>query len=43
MAETVVDTWDWLQREGLPAPVGSRAGTGMDAAAEKRLWEAAGG
>ena len=42
IAETVADTWAWLQREGTPDPATTRAGTGMDAAAEQRLWEAAG-
>jgi 2'-hydroxyisoflavone reductase len=40
MSETVADTWAWLQREGLPAPASNRAGSGMDAAAEARLWAA---
>ena len=42
MTETVADTWAWLEREGMP-PGSTRAGTGMDAAAEARLWEASGG
>jgi 2'-hydroxyisoflavone reductase len=42
VAETVADTWAWLQREGMPDPATMRAGTGMDAAAEQRLWAAAG-
>jgi nucleoside-diphosphate-sugar epimerase len=38
VAETVADTWAWLQAEGLPAPVHpERAAIGMDAAAEARL------
>jgi nucleoside-diphosphate-sugar epimerase len=37
MPETVVDTWAWLQREGMPEPATGRAGTGMDADAEARL------
>ncbi len=41
--ETVADTWAWLQREGLPAQPADRPATGMDAAAEQRLWDAAGG
>lgn len=41
VAETVADTWAWLQREGMP-PGSTRAGTGMDAAAEARLWAASG-
>ena len=40
-AETVADTWAWLQREGVPDPATRRAGTGMDADAEARLWAAA--
>jgi len=40
MSETVADTWDWLQRAGTPAPIGDRAGSGMDADAEARLWAA---
>jgi hypothetical protein len=40
--ETVADTWAWLEREGAPEPATARAGTGMDAAAEQRLWDAAG-
>ncbi len=43
IAETVADTWEWLQREGTPDPATTRAGTGMDAAAEQRLWDAARG
>ncbi|MEO5852355.1 MAG: NAD-dependent epimerase/dehydratase family protein [Nocardioides sp.] len=39
MAETVADTWSWLEREG-PSPGTARDGTGMDAAAEARLWVA---
>ena len=38
---TVSDTWSWLQREGSPQPITGRAGTGMDAAGEERLWAAA--
>ncbi len=41
-SETVVDTWAWLEREGTPDPATTRAGTGMDDAAEQRLWDAAG-
>jgi nucleoside-diphosphate-sugar epimerase len=37
MPDTVADTWSWLQSEGTPTPANSRAGTGMDAAAEARL------
>ena len=40
--ETVADTWAWLGLEGVPDPATSRAGTGMDAEAEARLWAAAG-
>ena len=40
VAETVADTWAWLEREGMP-PGSTRAGTGMDTAAEARLWEVA--
>ena len=40
--ETVADTWAWLGREGAPDPATTRASTGMDAAAEQRLWSAAG-
>ena len=40
MPETVADTWAWLQAEGYP--VGSaRAGTGLDAEGEARLWAVA--
>jgi hypothetical protein len=42
VSETVGDTWAWLQREGLPPQPGDRPATGMDAAAEQRLWEALG-
>lgn len=41
-AETVADTWAWIQREGVPDPATTRGGTGMDADAEARLWAAAG-
>lgn len=37
MPETVADTWEWLQREGLPERPNNRAGRPMDAAAEARL------
>lgn len=41
VAETVADTWAWLQDEGLPAPAHpERAAIGMDAAAEARLLQA---
>lgn len=42
ISDTIEDTWAWLEREGAPDPATSRAGTGMDAAAEQRLWAAAG-
>ena len=39
-AETVADTWAWLQAEGLPAPAHPERGAiGMDAAAEARLLQ----
>ena len=38
------DTWAWLQAEGLPAPAHpERGAVGMDAAAEARLFQNAGG
>jgi 2'-hydroxyisoflavone reductase len=38
MEETVDDTWAWLQREGLPAPVTDRAGdVGLTPEQEQRL------
>ncbi|QZY30621.1 NAD-dependent epimerase/dehydratase family protein [Nocardioides coralli] len=40
--ETVAATWAWMQREGLPPQPGDRPRTGMDVAAERRLWKAAG-
>lgn len=40
MAETVADTWAWLEREGLPERPSGRGGAPMDAAAEARLWAA---
>jgi len=40
MAETVADTWTWLQDEGLPQQRGNRPTSGFDAAAEARLWAA---
>lgn len=44
VAETVADTWSWLQAEGLPAPAHpERAAIGMDAAAEARLLQHIGG
>ncbi len=39
--DTVADTWEWLQREGTPPQPVDRPATGMDAAAEQRLWDAA--
>jgi 2'-hydroxyisoflavone reductase len=40
VAETVADTWAWLQAEGLPAPAHPERGAiGMDAAAEARLLD----
>ncbi len=41
MAETVADTWAWLEDEGLPEP--GRSGTGWDAEAEARMLAAASG
>ena len=40
MPDTLRDTWAWLQAEGYP-PGSSRAGTGLDAEGEARLWAAA--
>ena len=37
MAETVADTWAWLQREGAPERPSGRGGGPMDADAEARL------
>ncbi|MEW1952254.1 NAD-dependent epimerase/dehydratase family protein [Terrabacter sp. NPDC080008] len=37
MAQTVADTWAWLQREGLPERPNDRPGRPMDANAEARL------
>ncbi len=42
VAETVADTWAWLQREGVPEQPADRPRTGLGAEAERRLWEAAG-
>ncbi|HET8971463.1 MAG TPA: hypothetical protein VFN19_10410, partial [Candidatus Nanopelagicales bacterium] len=42
ISETVADTWEWLRREGTPEQPSHRPATGMDAAAEQRLWDAAG-
>jgi nucleoside-diphosphate-sugar epimerase len=39
--ETVEDTWSWIQAEGYPDSSRTRGGTGLDAAAEERLWAAA--
>jgi 2'-hydroxyisoflavone reductase len=41
VAETVADTWAWLQREGLPEQPADRPRTGLSPEAEQRLWEAA--
>jgi len=41
IAETVADTWTWLQREGIRVTRDDRPPSGMDAAAEARLWAAA--
>ena len=41
--ETVADTWAWLQREGIRVSREDRPPTGLDAAAEARLWAAAEG
>ena len=35
--ETVRDTWEWLQREGLPPPPAARAAQGLPADLEKAL------
>ncbi|HET6153997.1 MAG TPA: NAD-dependent epimerase/dehydratase family protein [Marmoricola sp.] len=44
VAETVADTWAWLQAEGTPEPPSGRAGTlGISAATEAALLEAATG
>lgn len=41
MEETVADTWAWLQREGTPEPVSSRAGQiGLTRDQEQRLLAA---
>jgi nucleoside-diphosphate-sugar epimerase len=40
MEETVADTWSWLEEEGAPPPPAARGATGLDAEAERRLWEA---
>lgn len=42
IAETVLDTWAWLQREGTPEQPVGRPASGFDTAAERRLWAAAG-
>lgn len=42
VAKTVTDTWAWLQREGIRVSRADRPPSGMDAAAEARLWAAAG-
>jgi 2'-hydroxyisoflavone reductase len=43
VAETVADTWSWLQREGLPDQPADRPRTGLSPEAEQRLWTAAAG
>ena len=44
MADTVADTWAWLQREGTPSPATDRAGQiGLTAAQEARLLASAAG
>lgn len=40
--DTVADTWAWLRAEGVPPQPVNRPATGFDAAAEQRLWDAAG-
>lgn len=40
VAETVAATWAWLQREGIRVTRDDRPRTGMDEAAEQRLWDA---
>ena len=40
--DTVADTWSWLRAEGVPPQPANRPATGLDAAAEQRLWDAAG-
>ncbi len=42
IAETLVDTWAWLHRDGTPEQPAGRPASGFDAAAEQRLWDAAG-
>ncbi len=42
VADTVAATWEWLQREGIRVTRDDRPPSGMDAAAEQRLWDAAG-
>lgn len=42
VAETVADTWAWLQREGVPDQPADRPRTGLSLEAEQRLWAAAG-
>jgi 2'-hydroxyisoflavone reductase len=37
MAETVSDTWQWLQAEGYPPPASGRGELGLGADAERRL------
>jgi 2'-hydroxyisoflavone reductase len=40
MADTVSDTWRWLQSEGYPEPPSGRDELGLDADAERRLLAA---
>ncbi|MEZ5095287.1 MAG: hypothetical protein R2731_03730 [Nocardioides sp.] len=42
-AETVADTWAWLQTEGVPLPPSGRPAPGLDAEAEARLLARADG
>lgn len=37
IADTVADTWAWLQREGMPSRSHPRAAIGLDEAAEHRI------
>ncbi len=42
IAETVADTWSWMQDEGAPAPRADRPAVGLDHDAEQRLLARAG-
>jgi len=42
VSDTVVATWAWLEAEGIRVTRDDRPPTGMDEAAEQRLWAAAG-